>query len=107
MDRTSMFPTQSLLDTTRITDTDCNDIELKLLYDQYLQKILTERILRRKAEEREKLFLSQLATIAKDWDCNVEQLFKLKTRERDITNLTKAQNDIDSQIIDVNNSTGK
>lgn len=98
---------QSMADGTKIMDSECNDVELKLLYDQYLQRIMTEIILKKKTEEKEKLFLSQLATIAKEYDHNEEKLFKLKTRERDIINLTKIQNDIDSQILDVNNCTSK
>lgn len=105
LDRTSISSMQSMADGTKIMDSECNDVELKLLYDQYLQKIMTEIILKKKTEEKEKLFLSQLATIAKEYDHNEEKLFKLKTRERDIINLTEIQNEIDSQILDVNNCT--
>ena len=107
MDRTSVFPTQSLMDGTRMVDSDCSDMELKLLYDQYLQNTMTEIILKKKTEEKEMLFLSQLATISKEYDHNEEKLFKLKTRERDIINLSKIQNEIDSQINDTNNCTSK
>lgn len=106
LDRTTIFPTQSLMDATgRMMDSDCSDMELKLLYDQYLQNIMTEIILKKKTEEKEMLFLSQLATISKEYDHNEEKLFKLKTRERDIINLSKIQNEIDSQINDANNYT--
>ncbi|KAK9310391.1 hypothetical protein QLX08_000367 [Tetragonisca angustula] len=105
LDRTSVFPTQSLMDGTRMVDSDCSDMELKLLYDQYLQNTMTEIILKKKTEEKEMLFLSQLATISKEYDHNEEKLFKLKTRERDIINLSKIQNEIDSQINDTNNCT--
>ncbi|XP_017787769.1 PREDICTED: uncharacterized protein LOC108570420 [Habropoda laboriosa] len=77
-----MLSTQTSLD--GILDSDSDDIELKLLYDEYLQNIMTEIILKKKAEEKEKLCISQLATIAKE---------------------SKIQNEIDSQIIDVNNCT--
>ncbi|KOC67457.1 hypothetical protein WH47_11636, partial [Habropoda laboriosa] len=103
MDRMSILPTQTSLD--GIIDSDSDDIELKLLYDEYLQNILTEIILKKKAEEKEKLYLSQLATIAKECEQNEEKLFKLKIRERDIINLTRIQNEVDSQIIDVHNCT--
>ncbi|CAK9803572.1 hypothetical protein ANTPLA_LOCUS3695 [Anthophora plagiata] len=103
MDRVSLCPTQIQLDGT--VDSELDDIELKLLYDEYLQNIMTEIILKKKAEEKEKLYLSQLATIAKECEQNEEKLFKLKIRERDIINLTKIQNEIDSQIIDVHNCT--
>lgn len=88
-------------------ENDSNDIELKLLYDQYLQSLMTEIILKKKAEEEGKLFLSQLTAISKERDCNEDKLFKLKTRERDIINLTKMQNDIDFQVKDVTRFTGK
>ncbi|CAD1471895.1 unnamed protein product, partial [Heterotrigona itama] len=107
LDRTSIFPTQSLMDGTRMMDSDCSDMELKLLYDQYLQNTLTEIILKKKTEEKEMLFLSQLATISKEYDHNEEKLFKLKTRERDVINLSKIQNEIDSQINDANNCTSE
>ena len=95
------------MDGTRMVDSDCSDMELKLLYDQYLQNTLTEIILKKKTEEKEMLFLSQLATITKEYDHNEEKLFKLKTRERDVINLSKIQNEIDSQINDANNCTSK
>ncbi|XP_076171304.1 uncharacterized protein LOC143148645 isoform X2 [Ptiloglossa arizonensis] len=94
MDRSLMIPTHLSMD----RDTECNDTELKLLYDEYLRNIMTEIILQKKTEETEKLLLSQLATIAKEVEHNEEKLFKLKTREIDIINLTKLQNDLDSQI---------
>ncbi|XP_012137864.2 uncharacterized protein LOC105662135 [Megachile rotundata] len=103
MDRSSIAPAPSILEASKLSDTESSDVELKLLYDEYLQKIMMEIILKKKAEEREQLFLSQLATIAKEYDHNEEKLFKLKTRERDIINLTKIQNNIDAQITDINN----
>ena len=103
MDRSVMGSTQILSEGNSINDSESNDVELKLLYDEYLQNTMTEIILKKKAEERKQLFLSQLATIAKECEHNEEKLFELKTRERDIINLTKIQNDIDKQIIDINN----
>lgn len=107
MDRSFMAPTQMLSEGNNIIDSESNDVELKLLYDEYLQNIMTEIILKEKAEERKQLFISQLATIAEECEHNEEKLFKLKTRERDIINLTKIQNDIDKQITDVNNCISK
>ncbi|XP_017763777.1 PREDICTED: uncharacterized protein LOC108553413 [Eufriesea mexicana] len=103
LDRSSIFPSQSLPEGSRIIDAECSDMELKLLYDQYLQKIMSEIIVKKNAEKYEKLFLSELATIAKECEHNETKLLKLETRERDITNLIKLQDDIDSQIIDANN----
>ncbi|XP_029032448.1 uncharacterized protein LOC114871115 [Osmia bicornis bicornis] len=103
MDRSVMGSTQILSEGNSIIDSESNDVELKLLYDEYLQNTMTEIILKKKAEERKQLFLSQLATIAKECEHNEEKLFELKTRERDIINLTKIQNDIDKQITDINN----
>ncbi|XP_034171610.1 uncharacterized protein LOC117600366 [Osmia lignaria lignaria] len=103
MDRSVMGPSQILSEGNSVIDSESNDVELKLLYDEYLQNTMTEIILKKKAEERKQLFLSQLATIAKEYEHNEEKLFELKTRERDIINLTKIQNDIDKQITDINN----
>lgn len=105
LDRMSIFSTQSLLDVTKMTVPECDDTEMKLLYDQYLQNMMLEVILKKKAKEKAELFLCQLATITKEYEHNEDKLFKLKTRERDIINLIKIQNDVDSQIIDVNNCT--
>ena len=101
MDRMSKAFTRTPLD----GDADCNDIELMLLYDEYLQNIMTEIILKKKAEDMEKLYVSQLAAMAKERERNEEKLFKLKARERDVINLTNAQNEIDSQILHANKYT--
>ncbi|KOX71876.1 hypothetical protein WN51_03021 [Melipona quadrifasciata] len=103
--RATMVPSDFPLSQSKNSYLNCSDMELKLLYDQYLQNIMTEIILKKKTEEKEMLFLSQLATISKEYDHNEEKLFKLKTRERDIINLSKIQNEIDSQINDANNCT--
>ncbi|XP_054013098.1 uncharacterized protein LOC128894970 [Hylaeus anthracinus] len=78
-----------------------NDAELDLLYNEYLQLMMIEVILKKKMEKKEKQFSSQLAKITEEIDGNEQILFKLKTRKRDIEYLTKLQNDIDSQIINV------
>ncbi|XP_076669086.1 uncharacterized protein LOC143369255 [Andrena cerasifolii] len=101
VDRISMAPTKAAVE----GDADCSDIELMLLYDEYLQNIMTDIILKKKVEDMEKLYVSQLAAMAKERERNEEKLFKLKTRERDIINLTKAQNEIDAQIMDANKYT--
>ncbi|XP_076622982.1 uncharacterized protein LOC143342712 [Colletes latitarsis] len=97
LDRLSVFSTQSV-------DTDCNNTELQLLYDEYLQRIMIENILEKKAQKKKKSFSLQLAKIAKELDHVEEKLFKLETRERDIINLTKLQNDIDKQIANAKTS---
>ncbi|KZC05171.1 hypothetical protein WN55_08778, partial [Dufourea novaeangliae] len=95
-DRLSMVSQQTIEEST-----DNEDVELKLLYNEYLQNLMTEIILKKKKQEMEKLIVSQLATMAKEIDHNKEKLFELKTRERDIIHSTKLQNEIDSQIADI------
>ena len=75
MDRSVMGSTQILSEGNSINDSESNDVELKLLYDEYLQNTMTEIILKKKAEERKQLFLSQLATIAKECEHNEEALY--------------------------------
>ena len=101
MDRTPMAVTRAPAE----GDADCNDTELMLLYDEYLQNIMMDIILKKKAEDMEKLYVSRLAAMAEERERAEEKLFKLKTRKRDIINLTKAQNEIDSQLVDVNKYT--
>lgn len=77
------------------------DTEISLLYNEYLQNLMTEIILKQKIQEREKLITTKLATTAKEIDENRKKLFELKTRERDIVQLTMLQNKIDSQLVDI------
>ncbi|XP_026671990.1 uncharacterized protein LOC108628031 isoform X2 [Ceratina calcarata] len=107
LDRTSVFSTHGSMDGACTTGSEGNDTELKLLYDQYMQNLLTKEILKRRQQEKMHLFFIQLATIAKECNDLKEKLFKLKIRERDIMNLTKIQTAIDSQIADTNNCTLK
>ncbi|KZC03898.1 PREDICTED: uncharacterized protein LOC107193790 [Dufourea novaeangliae] len=99
-DRLSMLPQQFIEESA-----DNEDVDLNLLYNEYLQNLMTEIILKKKKQKMEKLIVSQLATMAKEIDHNKEKLFELKTRERDIIHLTKLQNEIDSQIAEVKNCT--
>ncbi|XP_076286619.1 uncharacterized protein LOC143212110 [Lasioglossum baleicum] len=79
---------------------DEEDTEMKLLYDKYLQGLMVEIILRQRTQEKEKLIISQLASMREELDRNKEKLFELKTRQRDISYLTNLQNEIDLQIKD-------
>ncbi|XP_076296837.1 uncharacterized protein LOC143217033 [Lasioglossum baleicum] len=80
---------------------DEEDTEMNLLYDKYLQGLMVEIILRQRTQEKEKLIISQLASMREELDRNKEKLFVLKTRQRDINYLTILQNEIDLQIKDV------
>ncbi|XP_076225027.1 uncharacterized protein LOC143174679 [Nomia melanderi] len=94
-ERISMAPSQ--LD----THIENEDTEISLLYNKYLQNLMTEIILKQKIQEKEKLIITKLATMAKEVDENKKKLFELKTRERDIIHLTMLQNKIDSQLVDI------
>ncbi|XP_078042067.1 uncharacterized protein LOC144472651 [Augochlora pura] len=80
---------------------DDEDTEMKLLYDKYLQSLMVELIYKQKTEKKEKLIITQLASMAKELDHNREKLLKLQTRERDIRHLSALQNEIDSQTEDI------
>ncbi|XP_033340295.1 uncharacterized protein LOC117228576 [Megalopta genalis] len=80
---------------------DDEDTEMKLLYDKYLQSLMAEIIFKQKMQMKEKLAVSQLASLAKELDHNKQKLFELQTRERDIIHLNALQNEIDLQTEDV------
>ncbi|KAL0112083.1 hypothetical protein PUN28_013365 [Cardiocondyla obscurior] len=77
------------------------NIELGLLYDKYLQTIMMDLIIKKKTEEKKKQIVTQLATVAQEVDRDMQKLIKIKTRERDIINLSLAQKEVDAQLIAV------
>ncbi|KAG7211458.1 hypothetical protein KM043_010740 [Ampulex compressa] len=99
--RPSILPSQISVEGQKKAENDFNDMELKLLYDEYLQSIMAEIVIQKKTQEKKNLILTQLATIAMESDQDEEKLFKLKTRERDIINLIKVQNKLDEQLVEV------
>ncbi|XP_011168315.2 uncharacterized protein LOC105201808 [Solenopsis invicta] len=95
----SIIPSQLSLDTTqRKIDTESKEIELGLLYDAYLQTIMLDLIMKKKTEEKKCLLITQLATVAQEIDQDTKKLIKIKTRERDIINLSLAQKETDAQV---------
>ncbi|XP_070148715.1 uncharacterized protein [Polyergus mexicanus] len=72
-------------------DTECKEVELGLLYDEYLQTMMMDLIIKKKTEEKKHLMITQLATIAQEIDQDTKKLMKIKSRERDIINLSLAQ----------------
>ncbi|XP_011265679.1 uncharacterized protein LOC105257030 [Camponotus floridanus] len=89
----------------RKTDTECKEVELGLLYDEYLQAMMMNLIIKKKAEEKKRLMITQLATIAQEIDQDAKKLMKIKSRERDIINLSIAQKEIDAQLAAVTECT--
>jgi len=51
--------------------------------------------------------VTQLATVAQEIDQDIQKLIKIKTRERDIINLSLAQKEADAQLIAVTRCTSK
>lgn len=89
------------------TDAECKEVELGLLYDEYLQAMMMNLIIKKKTEEKKHLMVTQLATIAQEIDQDAKKLMKIKSRERDIINLSLAQKEIDAQITAVTECTSK
>lgn len=87
------------------TDTECK--EVGLLYDEYLQAMMMNLIVKKKGEEKKHLMVTQLATIAQEIDQDAKKLMKIKSRERDIINLSLAQKEIDMQLAAVTECTSK
>lgn len=103
----SIMPSQLSLDAQKKIDTECKELELGLLYDEYLQTIMMDLILKRKTEEKKRLNVIQLATVAQEIDQDMRKLIKIKTRECDIINLSLAQQEADAQLIAVTKCTSK
>lgn len=104
----SIIPSQLSLDTTqRKIDTESKEIELGLLYDAYLQTIMLDLIMKKKTEEKKCLLITQLATVAQEIDQDTKKLIKIKTRERDIINLSLAQKETDAQVTAITKCTSK
>lgn len=105
-DRMSILPSQlplegSRLESSKTTEVD-NDLELKLLYDEYLRAFMSEIIVKKRTVEKKNAILVELATLAKEKDHDREKLFKLQTRERDLMFYTVIENEIDARMVEEN-----
>lgn len=92
------MPSQSLLDIQKSTDTENKNLEFSLLYDEYLQSMLVNLIIKKKIEEKKHCMVIQLATITQEIDQDMKKLIKIKTREQNIKNLSLAQAKTDMQV---------
>jgi len=101
----SIVPSQLSLDSQKKVDSE--ELELGLLYDEYLQTIMMDLIMKKKIEEKRRLMVTQLATVAQEIDQDIQKLIKIKTRERNIINLSLAQKEADAQLIAVTRCTSK
>lgn len=101
INKQSIAPSQLSLDIQKKIDTESRELELGLLYDAYLQSMAINLIMKKKAEEKKHLMVTQLATVAQEIDRDTEKLIKIKTREREIINLSLAQKMADAQLIAV------
>lgn len=86
-------------------ETECKDVEFGLLYDEYLQAMMMDLIIKKKSEEKKHLMVMQLATVAQEIDQDTKKLIKLKIRECDIINLSLAQKEVDAQLAAVEKCT--
>ncbi|XP_047364772.1 uncharacterized protein LOC124955018 [Vespa velutina] len=102
MSRHSMLPSHILLESSKEEEARTKDMELKLLYNDYLQVIMLEHLTKNKSEDMKKTIIRQLADIARECASDEEKLLKLKTRERDIMHLSIAQTELDAQIEEIN-----
>lgn len=100
--RHSMLPSQILLESSKEEEARTKDMELKLLYNDYLQVIMLEHVTKNKSEDMKNVIIRQLADIVKECACDEEKLLKLTARERDIMHLSIAQTEIDAQMKEIN-----
>lgn len=105
--RQSIMPSQLPLDVQKKVDTESKELELGFLYDEYLQTIMMDLVIKKKIEEKKHLTIAQLATIAREIDQDTTKLIKIKTREHDVVNLSLAQKEIDMQLAAVTKYTSK
>ncbi|XP_012214733.1 uncharacterized protein [Linepithema humile] len=103
VNRHSIMPSHVSLDAQKKMDTASRKLEL--LYDEYLQAMLTDLIIKKKTEEREHLMVRQLSTVDQEVDQDTNKLIKIKTREHDIVNLKLVQKEIDEQLVAVEKCT--
>ncbi|KYN09925.1 PREDICTED: uncharacterized protein LOC108769368 isoform X2 [Trachymyrmex cornetzi] len=99
VDKQSIMPSQIILDAQKKMDSE--ELELGLLYDEYLQTMMMDLIMKKKLLEKKRLMIMQMAAIAQEIDQDTQKLIKIKTRERDIINLSLAQKEADCQLIAV------
>lgn len=99
------MPSHSSVDAQKKIDTESRKLEL--LYDEYLQAMMMDLIIKKKTEERERLIVTQLSTVDQEVDQDTKKLIKIKTREHDIINLKLVQEEIDEQLVAVEKCTSK
>lgn len=97
VDKQPIMPSQIILDAQKKTDSE--ELELGLLYDEYLQTMMMDLIMKKKILEKKRLMIMQMAAMAQEIDQDTQKLIKIKTRERDIINLSLAQKEADVQLI--------
>lgn len=105
--RQSMKSSQSMPDLHKTLDIESKDLELSLLYDEYLQSWLVHFMIKKKTEEKMHSLVAQLATVTQESDQDMEKLTKIKTREQDIKNLSLAQTKADIQLAAITKCTSK
>ena len=103
--RYSIMPSHLSLDAQKKTDTESRKLEL--LYDEYLQAMMINLIIKKKTEEQERLMVTQLSTVDQEINQDTKKLMKIKRREHDIINLNLAQKEIDEQLVEVAKCTSK
>lgn len=105
--RLSVMPSQLPVDIQKKIDDEKKEMELGLLYDEYLQAMMTDLIVKKMTEEKKQLMAARLATVAQEMDQDTEKLIKIIRRERDIVSLSSAQREIDEQLAAVTKCTRK
>lgn len=85
-------------DIQKKADIEAKEIELGLLYDEYLQTIMMDLIVKKKTEEKKNLMVTQLATLTQEIDQDMKKLIQVKQREHDIIHLSLAQKEVDAQL---------
>lgn len=92
------MPLQLSLEAQKKADAESKEIELGLLYNEYLQNMMMDLIIKKKTEQKKELIEIQLAAVAQEIDQDMKKLIKTKAREQDIINLSFAQKEIDAHM---------
>ncbi|XP_018393999.1 PREDICTED: uncharacterized protein LOC108772857 isoform X2 [Cyphomyrmex costatus] len=99
VDKQPIMPSQIVLDAQKKLDSE--ELELGLRYNEYLQIMMMDHILKKKIQEKSRIMVMLIAAIGQEIAQDTQKLIKIKTRERDIINLSLAQKEADDQLIAV------
>ncbi|KAK0180704.1 hypothetical protein PV327_003061 [Microctonus hyperodae] len=99
--RRSIMPPSSQLDMTRRSEVETNNNEMSLLYDKYLQTLMTEHIMKKKESENRQIILMHLASLEKKGEECEMKLHEYQMIMNELEPLNELQKYLENQIQEV------